>query len=266
MTLRLLMEESGMITWDKSQKGKPLLRIKSNCINQLKALYPDKKKEIRLGERAKDELVMSLKGMVVKTAKYYTSKFCLDNSRLEDLLQIGFLNATYALYKFDGTKNTKFSSYAQFWIDVNIMRGIYQDYLIKANLNYDVLKLTIPQYLKRFDLLAISTDLIWLYLSQKTIYPSYPFKFYSQTKNIEGDSSDIFDTIPHESKKHLADEIRLILSQDEIDIITSDDQTTKKKKDNAGILEMAMTQGIPLDSFYDKKQQIINKVKECIEV
>jgi hypothetical protein len=58
----------------------------------------------------------------------------------------------------------------------------------------------------------------------------------------------------------------LILSQDEIDILNSDDQTTKKKKDNVGILEMALMQGIPLDSFYDTKQQIIDKVMECIEL
>jgi hypothetical protein len=198
LTLRLLMEESGMIKW-VGKKGKKNLEITPNCINKLKALYPDKKREIYLGEKAKDILVMSVKGMVIKTARYYLAKMRLDNSKLDELIQIGYLGATYSLYKFNPTKNIKFSSYAYLWINAKISRGSYQDYLIKANLKYEALILTVPQKIKRFDLLAFSTNLLWIYLSQKTIYPTYPFKFYSEKQSLnEGDTSDIFDTIPCE--------------------------------------------------------------------
>jgi hypothetical protein len=266
LALRLLMEESGMIKW-VSKNGKKNLEIEPNCISQLKSLYPDKKREIHLGEKAKDILVMSVKGMVIEVARYYLAKMRLDNSKLDELIQMGYLGATYSLYKFNPTKNIKWSSYAYLWIKAKISRGSYQDYLIKANLKYEALILTVPQRIKRFDLLAFSTDLLWIYLSQKTIYPTYPFKFYSESPQADdGYTSSIFDTLPCENNRNLVDEIHLILSQDEIDILMSDDQTTKKKKDNVGILEMALMQGIPLDNFYDKKQQIINKVMERIEL
>jgi hypothetical protein len=210
---------------------------------------------------------MSVKGMVIEVARYYLAKMRLDNSKLDELIQMGYLGATYSLYKFNPTKNIKWSSYAYLWIKAKISRGSYQDYLIKANLKYEALILTVPQRIKRFDLLAFSTDLLWIYLSQKTIYPTYPFKFYSESPQADdGYTSSIFDTLPCENNRNLVDEIHLILSQDEIDILMSDDQTTKKKKDNVGILEMALMQGIPLDNFYDKKQQIINKVMERIEL
>jgi hypothetical protein len=85
---------------------------------------------------------------------------------------------------------------------------------------------------------------------------------------MDGDLVDIFDTVETDDKKTLADKVLDILSPKEIEVLTSDDQSTKKtrkKQQSIGILELALMQGIPLDSFYDKKQQIINKVMERIE-
>lgn len=269
LTLRLLMEESGMIKFNNGVEIKPFFCMaKTDVISQLEILYPDKKRLIYLGEKAKDELVMSLKGMVIKKADFYHTKANATKDKLEDFIQDGWNGACYALYKFDSSEGTKFSSYADFWINARILRGSYQDYLIKANLQYEALKLTIPRSFRLFDLLAIPTDLLWIYLSRKTVYPSYPFRFHSQVKNMDGDLVDIFDTVETDDKKTLADKVLDILSPKEIEVLTSDDQSTKKtrkKQQSIGILELALMQGIPLDSFYDKKQQIINKVMERIE-
>lgn len=269
LALRSLMEESGMIKWEyrEGNKGKKVLTIEPNCINKLKLLYPDKKKVIYLGEKAKDELVISLKGLVIERADYWLTKANASRDKLKDFIQDGWLGVSYALYKFNPSKNTKFSSYAAMWIKARILRGSFQDYLIKTDLQYEILKLTIPSDFKRFDLLAFQSKLLWIYLSQKTIYSPYPFRFYTQIKNAEGDQVDIFDTIQYEDKKTLTDKVYDVLSPEEIKILTSDDQSKKKKKNQSmGILELALMQGISLDSFYNQKQQIIDKVMESIEL
>ncbi|MGK7894927.1 MAG: sigma factor [Xenococcus sp. (in: cyanobacteria)] len=77
---------------------------------------------IRVGLKAKDKLIFSLQAMVIKQAKYF------ENAALDfnEMCQICNLGVMRALYKFNDNKNTKFSSYAEFWIKAEVYSALYR--------------------------------------------------------------------------------------------------------------------------------------------
>lgn len=63
-------------------------------------------------------------GLVATQAKRYTGAWNNDLD-CQDLEQLGFLGLIEAAEKFDHTKGNQFSTYAMFWIQQAIMRGIF---------------------------------------------------------------------------------------------------------------------------------------------
>ena len=77
-------------------------------------------KRLKDGEKgAKERLIKANSRLVIKIAKVYNS---IDPSLKEDIIQEGNLGLIHAVDKYDCQKNTRFSTYASFWIRQYISR------------------------------------------------------------------------------------------------------------------------------------------------
>jgi RNA polymerase primary sigma factor len=94
-------------------------------INETALLTADQEKELarKIGEgstEARDQMVRANLRLVVNIARGYTGK----GLALQDLIEEGNLGLLRAVEGFDPTMNTRFSTYASYWIKQSIKRAL----------------------------------------------------------------------------------------------------------------------------------------------
>jgi RNA polymerase sigma factor (sigma-70 family) len=87
-------------------------------------LTPVEKRQVKIGERAKEKLIKCNLKLVVHIAKRYSRRLIANNMELLDLVQEGNMGLDRAAEKFDGARGYKFSTYAYWWIRQAITRAI----------------------------------------------------------------------------------------------------------------------------------------------
>src|SRR5207249_7367300 len=94
-------------------------------INETALLTADQEKDLarKIGEgstEARDQMVRANLRLVVNIARGYTGK----GLALQDLIEEGNLGLLRAVEGFDPSMNTRFSTYASYWIKQSIKRGV----------------------------------------------------------------------------------------------------------------------------------------------
>jgi RNA polymerase sigma factor (sigma-70 family) len=131
---KLLTPEEELTLGRKVQAMVPLL------VKPAEQLSETEKKLLRLGERAKNQMITANLRLVVNLAKRYQGKG-LD---LLDLIQEGTIGLTRAVEKYDPTRGHRFSTYAYWWIRQGLNRALStqsRTIRIPVNINEKLTKL-----------------------------------------------------------------------------------------------------------------------------
>jgi len=131
---QLLTPEQELTLGRKVQAMMPLLE------RPPEQLTDEERRIIRLGERAKNQMITANLRLVVNLAKRYQGK----GLELLDLIQEGTLGLTRAVEKFDPTRGHRFSTYAYWWIRQGLNRALStqsRTIRIPVNINEKLTKL-----------------------------------------------------------------------------------------------------------------------------
>lgn len=121
-----LSRDSEIMLFGQVQEGKEALFVKTAC-NALRGLLgyepgtcPEIEEKIELGNVAREIVILSNKGLVLKVVLENRDK----GLPISDLFQEGVIGLMRAVEKFDATRNFRFSTYATPWVENSIKRAI----------------------------------------------------------------------------------------------------------------------------------------------